>query len=584
MPRPFSFTTSWAAIVGCLAFFLAGCGSVDVATDRMVYDEEVASIGIFLEDRDADLLYSRDPMSRTRLNAFARYNEGRARALRGVRFRGNTTRFHPKKSFNIRFEQSQPFLYDSARMNLNAMYTDPSGMRERLAWGMFADLEQPASRTRYFQFYLNGTYEGLGLHVQRVDETLLAQHGLSTRGTMVRDMTRRRGADAGLDRGSIFGHDLRQTADATELLSAMFNSRWPSDWDALADLVQWVHDTEPGDAFAEGFAERVDVENFTDWLAVHYLIGDVDAFGDDYWLYRGTRSADRWKVIPWDHDLSFGRNEREGLAQRPGLGQMGAGLSQLNDYFAYEYPIDDAGWDNALVSNFLSTDALRDGLYARLDEFMADVFTETYFEDRISQIRPTIEPFMNRSPSDGGFERHLQQHHGEFGRFSYHVENLQDFVALRYAYLDRAINPIEGTAYEAEASLQGAGERVALTDAEGWTLAWFTPSEPSNATIRISSAPAEDHDVQQVWTIDTGGEEIEGHLTLFYRNDVAPDGKDNWYRTDDAVGDQWNLHLARLDENGAGDLAAEGQVNPYTNKVEGRVQLTDGSRWVVVEP
>ena len=581
--RALTLFTNRVLLLAALAVLAVGCASVDLASDEMVYDEEVPRLDIVLEERDANLLYSRDPRSNARLNAFARYNEGRTRALRGVRFRGNTTRFHPKKSFNIRFEQAQPFLYDSPRMNLNGMYTDPSGMRERLAWGMFAELDQPASRTRYFRLYLNGAYEGLGLHVQRVDETLLAQHGLSPRGTMVRDLTRRRGAELGVDRGSAFGHDLRTVSDATELLSSLFNSRWPSDWDALADLVQWVHETEAGDAFAEGLSERMDVGNFTDWLAIHYLTGDVDAFGDDYWLYKGPRSDDRWKVIPWDHDLSFGRNERDGMPQRPDLGQVGEGVRQLNDYFAYEYPIDDAGWDNALVSNFLATDALHDGLLARLEELMHEVFPEAYFNERISQIRPTIEPYMTKGPGEGRFQRHPQQHHGELGRFSYHVENLMDFIALRYAYLDRAINPVEGQAYEASVTLGAAGERVTLTDAAGWTIAWFKPDDASDARVSITSEATENGDVRRAWTIDTGGADVSGTLTLFYRNDVAPDGKENWYRTDEAVGEQWRLHVAQADTEGTHQVIAESRANPYSNKVGAPVRLTDGASFVLVE-
>ncbi len=72
----------------------------------------------------ADLfeLYSRSIWSDDRLPGQVRFNqEPVVHDLTGLRFRGSSSRMLPKKSFNIRFEQSQPLLFGSDRMNLNAM-------------------------------------------------------------------------------------------------------------------------------------------------------------------------------------------------------------------------------------------------------------------------------------------------------------------------------------------------------------------------------------------------------------------------------------------------------------------------------
>lgn len=560
-------------------YLFTGCAGSDqilVSDQYSEPGEPVTELYLFADERDLNRLYSRNPRSDTRIEGYVRIGEtGQIRTLRnGFRFRGNTSRYHPKKSFNIRFEHPQPFLFNSSRMNLNAMYTDPSGMREKLTWDMFYELGRPASKSRYFTLYINNSYEGLGIHVQRIDEVLLQHNGLDPTGSMLRDLTRRRGAGLGVDRQSVFGYNLATEQDKPAFLSSLFDTRWNPDWQAVADLVQWVHDTPPGNEFETGFRQRVDTDVFIDWLAIHYMIGDVDAFGDDYWIYRGRGSSDRWKIIPWDHDISFGKNERDGLTENRALGQYGNGLVQLNDYFAYEYPIDDAGWDNKLISSFLETPGLMQQLKDRMSYLMNEKFTQQYFRDRTEIHGAAIEPYITKEPAEGRFRYHERQHHGLPGTFDYHIETILDFVELRYAFLDRQINPVEGEAYYASANLSSDDHTpVLLTDAIGWTIAKFEPQDVSgNPVLTIQSSESEasrDKKVNREWEISIEGGTASGRLTLYYRNDIAPDGKENWYYTDDAIGDQWELRIF-IDEEESGN----GYVNPYSNKVSGEVSIT----------
>ena len=562
----------------CGVMALVACSAqeeIAVSTEKSEAGEPVTELFLFADERDLERLFSRNPRSDARIEGYVRIGEnGRIRTLRqGFRFRGNTSRYHPKKSYNIRFEHEQPFLFDSPRMNLNAMYTDPSGMRERLAWDMFAELDRPASKPRYFALYINRGFEGLGIHVQRVDEVLLRQNDLDPNGTLVRDLTRRRAAQAGLDRRSIFGYDLRQQTNPDAFLSTMFDSRWTPDYGRLTDLINWVHDTPAGPEFETGFRQRIDAGVFTDWLAIHYLIGDVDAFGDDYWLHIGGSSDSKWIVIPWDHDLSFGKNERDNLQENREMGQFGRGISQLNEFFAYEYPIDDAGWDNALVSRYLETEGLYTMLTDRLTELMTERFTYDYFERRIAQHAEVIRPWIERNSEDD-FRLHQRQHHGESGHFDYHLETLLDFVWLRYAYLERQINPVSGEAYQAEITISEPG-KYALTDAKGWTIATLEADyvNGANVTVSIRSEAADiENGIRQKWYLNTEGEpgSISGKLTLYYRNDIAPDGKANWYPGPEAIGRQWDLMMMRDDET------LQSRVNPYSNKVTASMEIHAG--------
>lgn len=534
-------------------------------------EDPVQHVYLFAEEAHLQRLFSRNPRSDQRVPGFVRLAPGgRVQGLDGgFRFRGNTSRYHPKKSWNIRFSDPQTFLFGSHHMNMNALYTDPSGMRERLGWDMFHELNRPASKTRYTALFINEVYEGLGLHIQRVDDLLLRQHNLDRRGTLVRDMTRRNAEELGVDRRSVFGFDLSRRSDQEAFLQQAFESRGNADWRELASLIQWVHDTPAGDDFYRGFVSRFDVEVFIDWLAIHMLIGDVDAFGDDYWLYRGRSSGSKWMVLPWDHDLSFGKNERDGLTPDVDLGRHGRGLRQLSDFFAYEYELDDADWGNALITRFLATDALRERLFNRLDVLMNEVFTPAWFVERTERLSGVIYPYMNWSDRPA-FRLQERQHHGEQGRFAEHRENLLDFVKLRYAFIHNRLHEVSPSAYSASRQIKGEGW-ISFTDGSGWTIAWLDVSAyDEGVMVRITSSDASvENGIQQLWTIHVEGGSVEGELSLFYRNDIAPDGKANWYTAPVAVGRQRELKVVQQ------DVPLPTRVNPYSNKAVTRISLQE---------
>ncbi|MCH8568420.1 MAG: CotH kinase family protein [Balneolales bacterium] len=548
---------------------------------------------LFMENRDLQRLYTRNPRSDDRLPGYLRWNsaDGRVQGLRGVRFRGNTSRYHIRKSFNIRFNQSQPQLFGGDRLNFNAMYTDPSGLRERLAWQMFHELEQPASRVRYTTLTINNSYEGIGLHIQRIDEELLRSFGLNQRGTLVRDMTRRRGAEMGIGRRSVFGHDLSQTNDVPALLASLFESRGNPDYGELAGLIQWIYDTPAGDEFEAGLRERFDVDNLTDWLAIHYLIGDVDAFGDDYWLYRAPGSSAKWMVLPWDNDLSFGKNERDGLTENRELGQFGRGLVQLNDFFAYEYPLDDAGWDNDLIVKYHQSPGLRRQFEHRMLQLMDEVFTPEWFDQKIEKYSEIIGPYIQRqrSEEDRYFLLQQRQHHGEIGRWAYYVENVRDFIELRYAFIRSMLLFDEPVAYHnfAEFTISpGDRGRMLITDDAGWTFAALdiksvTSAGGEDLKLRLFMREAPENDgITQNWQADflQGDGLVEAVITLYYRNDIASDGRDNYYIFPEATGRQWELQIVKDGES------LDSRVNPYSNKIEASVTLSGSHLLQVLHP
>jgi len=533
----------------------------------------LASTGrrIDLSVRDEDLieLYSRSPFSDDRLPGQVRFDRaGEVQALTGFRFRGSSSRQLPKKSFNIRFENPQPLLFSSDRMNLNAMYTDPTMVREAISFELFRSLDQPASNTRYFDLWINGIYEGTYIHIQRVDETLLLQNGLNPNGTLVRDQLRSSNPDTP---GSSFAFDFSTLPEDERkaFVAANFDFRGDPDWAEVLSLIEWVQATPPGEAFLAGFEQRIVVDNFVNWLTLHWLIGDIDSFGDDYWLYLDHEDPNaRWVFIPWDKDLSFGSHFR-------------SGFFTTNDFFSYESRLR-GGWNNLLIERFLATPELRLLAEDRLIELIEDIFPESWFEQRVGALIEKLQDSINIEPSRRSFLLHDRNHFSTPDLFADQVEALLEFVRLRARFIERQIAAETGELYQAEATVAAEStDRVFLTDVSGWTLATIQPLTPSPISVTLSVSVEENAalvGIDREWTLEVTGAPIHAEISLYYRNEIASFlGRGNWWTGGaEPIGNQREMNLMFGPIDTIPQQVLPTRINPIANKASSQLVLEPG--------
>lgn len=539
---------------------------------------------LYMDAADLSELYSRSIRSDDRLPGQFRLSlNASRRSLRpeSIRFRGNTARQLPKKSFNIRFDNIERFAFHTNRFNLNAMYTDPAMMREHLAFSLFHDRGQPAPATRYFNVHINDIFEGLYIGIQRIDAAMLAQNNLPVgEHTLVRDQLR----GSGLGAMSIFSYDISRESDLEAFLEDNFDYRDDPDWSALAELVTWAHRTEAGSAFEQGFRERIDLDNFLDWFAIHILIADIDSYADDYWLYLDHSDPDaKWLFIPWDKDLSFGSHTV--------FPPVNPDFITTNHFFHIDFA-PDAGFDNDLVRKFFATDSLSRLLAERVETLMQEDFRPEVLAARIDDIAALIADSVNITPSSSSFVQHPQNHFGELGDFALHTESIKDFVALRYQFLDRLINPIRGDPYQASVDVAELDPSAIIhfTDAQGWTIASLLLDDPADApSLGSISIRVEQDDssatINRRWQLDWTGEAetLSGELRVYYRN-RGGSARRNWYRVNDAqitpTGSQASLAIWLYDEDGAHSPLSS-SANPYSNKVSANVSLQNGQQWLL---
>jgi hypothetical protein len=244
---------------------------------------------------------------------------------------GNRTLYAPKSSWKIDVEpgDDDDRTLGLARLNLKAMYNDPSQMREALAWYLFKRVGIPAARHTYARVAINGAYRGLYSVIEQVDKRFLRSwFGAGDRGNLYKAYcgdvgcaTLERLSDTtGDDSGKQYFTD---SDDQTYRLKSNEDDPAANTYDDLAELIRVINGVglPPGsfgmDAYRESLEKILDVQAFLRWAGANVLMGSWDnyfATPANYYLYNaGPHDAPKkfldapyFTFIPWDYDNSFG--------------------------------------------------------------------------------------------------------------------------------------------------------------------------------------------------------------------------------------------------------------------------------------
>jgi hypothetical protein len=247
---------------------------------------------------------------------------------------GNRTLRAPKRSWRIILdhEGNDNRLAGMTRINLKAMYNDPSQMREALAWELFGTAGIPAPRHTYAKLAFDATYMGLFSVIEQVDKRFLKAHfGENHRGNLYKAGCRDIGCATLAYRTGSDGDDTgRQyfvpgSAERTYRLKTNKNNPEASTYDDLARFIKTINGIGlPGgeerfdtDAFRESVDGIMNVSAFLRWAALNMLLGSWDnyyATPSNYYLYNSGHegaakdfvSAPYFHFIPWDYDNCLG--------------------------------------------------------------------------------------------------------------------------------------------------------------------------------------------------------------------------------------------------------------------------------------
>lgn len=206
-----------------------------------------------------------------------------------VRYRGASARNLPKKSWKLFFQNGGPEGIDE--INLNSEYRDYSISRNHLSMQLAAWLGLEAPETSHISLKVNDAYHGVYLEIEQVDDNFFDNREL-------------RGFELfkGLTHGSRFGQPL----DPNQLTDIYTPQKtFPGCLDTLRKRLAFFQFAKPGTQIEE-LDRIIDPNNFLKYFALQFCILNKDGMAKNFYIYR--RIDNRYMLIPWDCDASFGNN------------------------------------------------------------------------------------------------------------------------------------------------------------------------------------------------------------------------------------------------------------------------------------
>ncbi|MBN2020096.1 MAG: lamin tail domain-containing protein, partial [Sedimentisphaerales bacterium] len=217
-----------------------------------------------------------------------------------IRVRGDSSRGWFKKNWKFYFSHGHDFYAPGLteipvdQFNMQSFYADKSFMRELLSYQTLGDFGSPSSYFFHTCLYQNGQFFGLYGYFEHPDDDYFTRFGLDVEtGSMYEGM------DGALS-------DCRYFPIAQ--LPSYYEKHRPHDTD-YNDLNDFLYNLNylTGQDRRNFIFDNIDVPRMLNFWAVTVAIHDNDAIGKNYYLYRDNAGTQRWYMLPWDKDLTWGR-------------------------------------------------------------------------------------------------------------------------------------------------------------------------------------------------------------------------------------------------------------------------------------
>jgi hypothetical protein len=268
---------------------------------------------------------------------------GDSRIFYNVGFRRRGSPFTRSRS-NWRIVFGAETLDGRGTLTLDGQGGDGTNLNERLSYWLLNELHVPTPRQQYVYFRMPGREEGIYEDVEKLDAAFLARwfEPVASRSAKEPEPASARSSPrAARGKTATPESRLHKVDDYFELfrggqlyIEAFFkwksldpeDYRWnfplrangrSDDFQPLLKLIHFLDpQTTPDKPFAEKLEEMLDADSWTRVLAARTLADDWDTIGRE----RGKNayvflspSDGRWRLLPWDCDLSWQRNPRSPL-------------------------------------------------------------------------------------------------------------------------------------------------------------------------------------------------------------------------------------------------------------------------------
>jgi hypothetical protein len=280
-----------------------------------------------------------------------------------VRRRGRTSKSWPKRGYRFDFNQGYHFALSPDQdpveeFNLTSTYSDKAYIRQILSWETYRDAGVPYCISFPIRVQQNGTFHSVAVYVEQPGEPYLERQGLDPRGALYKVTTR---------------NALDSSTEGVEKKTRLEEDH--GDLQALVDGVKLA-----GEARTNYVFDHVNIPSVINHLAVGAILHDRDFGHKNYYVYRDTRGSGEWTILPWDKDLTFGRNALAGAVLNDTI---------WADHDPESHPLK-CYTENLLVDALYAVPSIREMYLRRLrtlmDEFLQPPDThpsQLYYEQRI---------------------------------------------------------------------------------------------------------------------------------------------------------------------------------------------------------
>jgi hypothetical protein len=190
---------------------------------------------------------------------------------------------------------------------LTTTFDDNSYVRQKLIYDLWQamanhqDVDRLTPRTFFAVVYLRGSYQGLYMGCDRIDDEFVRHMGFSSgEGNLYKAVSH----DANFRLTNVSGNPKSRLSAGYEKPEGLPED----DYSDLEALVAAVGGASLSDV-ASGAAGNLDLDEFMDWfILVSYTLAE-DSAGKNSYLYTGEDSAN-FRFVPWDFNQSFGQTWR----------------------------------------------------------------------------------------------------------------------------------------------------------------------------------------------------------------------------------------------------------------------------------
>lgn len=181
---------------------------------------------------------------------------------------------------------------------LNANYIDKTFIRHVMSYELFSDMGSYnlASKSSFVTLYLNGTYQGLYVLMEKLDKSSLGLVGGDQAAMIFKEPhIFRENYDGVVPQKPHNFHQQTYPKIEEKNLSGF-----------VEDIHRFILESSPAD-FESEIPKIFDMRNVVDWHLLLLISNNSDGILKNFYLYKKDR-ATPLRIAPWDYDHSFGRD------------------------------------------------------------------------------------------------------------------------------------------------------------------------------------------------------------------------------------------------------------------------------------